>query len=350
MNPSLRQEPEPQAGRPKAGVDNEPEDIKHQEVPEPEAPKEADPQHQEVADSTPEAPKVAGPQLHQGDLWAAWSPTYSGGGQGEGNVHGDKGKGKGTSKGWPPSLGGGYGGKSEGAQSGLKKTRLCEAHLGMRFPNYCQRPDCFFAHRLAELEVPNESHTLGTWAKVWSEGEVDIIFWPGTYRSPKSQERFRCAFKWEQAHAQQGIPYLAWGLAYDCGGISPLAIPPTIPKDFDWPRLRNAWEHGRRSDIGCRESVRGILNAPARPQIPTPPAVPTPPAPPKAPSASSAGPTAPNPAPANPNATTAVAGIQYHDFRIAAGMLDSPPTSSETPMPKSPTPTPGTSACNKIRK
>jgi len=314
----------------------------------PQAPKESDLQHQEVAGSTPEAPKV------EEDLWAGWSAAHSGGGQGKGDVDDDKGKGKGKGK---------VAGTSEAAQDGLKKTRLCEAYLGMRPPNNCQRRECFFAHTLAELEVPNEGQTSGTWAKAWKEGDVDIVFWPHTYRSPKSQERFLKAFKWEQAQAQHKIPNWAWGLACDCRAIKPQEIPPSIPRDCDWPRLRSAWEHGRRSAMGCRESVRGILNTPtkfwfsgantirvppassAEPPPPPPPGLPEapsassaepPPPPPKAPSASSAAPTAP--------------GEKFGDHRVKAGLVNRPSIISETPTPKSPTPKPRTSACNKIRK
>lgn len=96
----------------------------------------------------------------------------------------------------------------------LSKTRMCEHHLGLRSPNRCWKgPNCGFAHTLGELNVPNETKEHGRWSKVWDDGEVDIVFWPNVFRSPKSKSRFRSAFLWElQRTRTSKIPNWAWGV------------------------------------------------------------------------------------------------------------------------------------------
>ena len=121
----------------------------------------------------------------------------------------------------------------------LGRSRLCEYHLGMR-TSWCNRPKCEFAHRLSELDVPNETSN-DRWAKVWHDGEVDIWCWNPKLRSADSKRRFQRAFAYERGHSETMVPNWAWGLATNDGLIGDDYMPKYVPRDFDWIRLQTAW-------------------------------------------------------------------------------------------------------------
>ena len=112
--------------------------------------------------------------------------------------------------------------------------------------------------------MPNESQRLGIWSKVWSDGEVDILFGRNSRRSPKSQDRFLRAFKWEFERSPANIPNWAWGLAYYSDIISAKDLHLDSPRDFEWGRLQEAWEEGRRGSMGTKAAARAVLGNPTR--------------------------------------------------------------------------------------
>ena len=129
---------------------------------------------------------------------------------------------------------------------GMGRSRLCEYHLGMR-STWCNRgSNCEFAHRLSQLDVPNEFPHDGKWWTVWHEGQVDICFRHHTYRSEDSKKRFKRAFLREKVDCSERIPNWAWGLAAHSNIIPHDIVPTDVPFDYGWPQLQVAWEEGLR--------------------------------------------------------------------------------------------------------
>ena len=62
---------------------------------------------------------------------------------------------------------------------------------------------------------------------------MDIYFWPKDQRCPKSQERFKSAFKYELDVNPEGIPHWTWGLAHAKGLTADVPKEFDVPKDFD---------------------------------------------------------------------------------------------------------------------
>ena len=170
---------------------------------------------------------------------------------------------------------------AERAKQGLHKTQICEHWAGVRY-GYCRSGEqCRYAHGLAELDVPMED-CRGNWAYTWAKGDVDICFWHGFSPSNYSRHRFRRTFLWERGVREKQVPNWAWGYAVQLNIIPRGHVPPWVPFDFDWPRLRRAWETGRRGAPGCFVAVRDVLDHPTRPlgishslPVPTPLSVPT---------------------------------------------------------------------------
>ena len=143
----------------------------------------------------------------------------------------------------------------------LGRSRLCEYHLGMR-SSWCKRGDkCEFAHRLSELDVPNETFD-SIWSHVSNRGQVDIWFWNPEARSEDSKTRFKTAFLRERGLSNTMVPNWAWGLAIYSNLWSPSLVPKHVPEDYDWPRLRKAWDDGLMDEAGARITVRKVLNKP----------------------------------------------------------------------------------------
>ena len=145
---------------------------------------------------------------------------------------------------------------------GMGRSRLCEYNLGMRSTQCNRGSNCEFAHRLSQLDVPNESPQDGIWWTVWHEGQVDICFRHHTYRSEDSKKRFRKAFLCEKGDCSERIPNWAWGLAAHSNIIPHDLVPINVPHDYDWPQLQVAWEEGLRGE-GTRIAVRRVIDMPS---------------------------------------------------------------------------------------
>ena len=143
---------------------------------------------------------------------------------------------------------------------GLGRSRLCPYHLGMRDTGCQYDSRCAFAHRLWELDVPNESPQESRWSTVWIDGQVDICFWHDRFRSEESKKRFQKAFLSERAACER-IPNWAWGLAAHTNIIPHDLVPKDVPLDHDWPRLQEAWEEGLRGECTMTD-VRKVLMSP----------------------------------------------------------------------------------------
>jgi len=93
--------------------------------------------------------------------------------------------------------------------------------------------------------VPEEC--LWQLSKVWQQGNVDMCFWPNYTPNQESLKRFARQFLWEQSVHPHGIPNWAWGHAVNIGLITEEKVPPNIPKDYDWPKLQQAWYEGKKA-------------------------------------------------------------------------------------------------------
>ena len=132
----------------------------------------------------------------------------------------------------------------------LSCIKLCTHNLKGR----CKPPkgrECNFAHRLSELQVPEEMY--GAWSKAWEKGDVDICFSEDYEPNEASQERFKLQFVWERKHHWDRIPNWAWGRAVHLG--LDLFVPAHVPKDFDWPKLQEAWDLSKVRGKSTAESV-----------------------------------------------------------------------------------------------
>ena len=97
---------------------------------------------------------------------------------------------------------------------------------------------------------------------VWSKGHVDFCFQHNAYRSGDSKKRFKKAFLCEKGDCSERIPNWAWGLAVYSIILPPESVPLHVPPDYDWPRLRQAWDDGLRGEAGTRFAVRQVLLSP----------------------------------------------------------------------------------------
>ena len=71
---------------------------------------------------------------------------------------------------------------------GMGRSRLCEYHLGMR-STWCNRgSNCEFAHRLSQLDVPNESPHDGRWGLCGMRAKWTSVFGT-THTAPKTLRR-----------------------------------------------------------------------------------------------------------------------------------------------------------------
>ena len=158
------------------------------------------------------------------------------------------------------------------ANVGLRRTRLCEHWLGLKWPpcrfgagqSGSESHGCHFAHTLSELQVPDESATL-KWSEVWAKGEVDIVFWEKGYQTDRSKHRFLTAFFYEKKNSPDSIPNWAWGLAWHLGLVNKSNFPKRVPRDFEWPRMWEAWAYGISGDkpnTRTRAMVRNVIDHP----------------------------------------------------------------------------------------
>ena len=144
----------------------------------------------------------------------------------------------------------------------LSHTKLCV----FNFSNRCRKGrDCNFAHSLKELLMPEESQ--GNWSEAFRNGDVDINFWHTYNPNAMSISRFRAQFMWEYRNQVLGIPKWAWGHALKLHLIHPRQVPPSMPKDFDWPNLQRQWyaqkQHGQPTAyITCSPSRQAWLDSP----------------------------------------------------------------------------------------
>ena len=144
----------------------------------------------------------------------------------------------------------------------LGRSRRCEYFFGMRNHHGCNCGDqCCVAHRLSELDVPNETSN-DRWANVWHDGEVDIWFWNPKLRSADSKRRFQRAFAYGRGHSETMVPNWAWGVAVYSSILPHESVPLHVPPDYDWPRLKEAWRDGLRHAAGTRFAVRQVLLSP----------------------------------------------------------------------------------------
>jgi len=113
--------------------------------------------------------------------------------------------------------------------------------------------------------VPEEC--LGQWSKVWQQGNVDMCFWPNYTPNQESLKRFTRQFLWEQSVHPHGIPNWAWGHAVKIGIITEEKVPPNIPKDYDWPKLQQAWYEGKKAG-NTNAKLGGVSQAASSSDLP----------------------------------------------------------------------------------
>ena len=111
---------------------------------------------------------------------------------------------------------------------------------------------------------------LGQWSKVWQQGNVDMCFWPNYTPNQESLKRFTRQFLWEQSVHPHGIPNWAWGHAVKIGLITEEKVPPNIPKDYDWPKLQQAWYEGKKAG-NTNAKLGGVSQAASSSDLPIAP-------------------------------------------------------------------------------